>query len=496
MDHNNHDFLNAGGQAGISDRMRDLLSRAAQDHMSEQRVQSTVVEEMRQRLEGMEWLLREFREREFKGLAEDLGVLKGRFDELNAKPPEWAETLAEHIERVGEQVKPLAEMPALWADVGVISENVDTLLGRLQSVGDTGRETAGRVERLAADLEALRTETRERLDRVQAGVEAAVERFDRVDQAVAELARRAEGIEGGLGELRAQQQRGHEALVQLAEAHQESLANRLGQQQEALVSKLDNQQEALGYRLEKQQDTVIARIQEGFVNLGGRFDGIDGQFDGLEGELAGVEGKLGGVEGKLGGLDGRLDGVQGRLDGLIGRLDGVEGQFEGVDGRFEGVDNRLEAVDDRLEAVNQRLSQLPATLEVTELHRRLTELLERPVIDPKDRFDAIDKRLSEQLEPLLSEVRDRPDRTEVEETLSDVVETAHDDVTKRLAALEETMLALAEALLRPRREERVPAQAPPVPSQPSAGKGKGKKGQRPAEAAEGEAAEAAADTEE
>ncbi len=40
--------------------------------------------------------------------------------------PEWAEGLAEHIESFGERVKPVAEpLPALWADVGVVAENVD-----------------------------------------------------------------------------------------------------------------------------------------------------------------------------------------------------------------------------------------------------------------------------------------------------------------------------------------------------------------------------------
>jgi hypothetical protein len=36
VEQTNHNFLNAGGQAGVSDRMRDLLSQAAQEHVSEQ----------------------------------------------------------------------------------------------------------------------------------------------------------------------------------------------------------------------------------------------------------------------------------------------------------------------------------------------------------------------------------------------------------------------------------------------------------------------------
>ncbi len=39
--------------------MRELLARAAQDHVYEQRTQGAVLDEIRQRMEGMEWLLRE-----------------------------------------------------------------------------------------------------------------------------------------------------------------------------------------------------------------------------------------------------------------------------------------------------------------------------------------------------------------------------------------------------------------------------------------------------
>ena len=53
MEQTNHNFLNGGGQAGISDRMRELLSRAAQEHLSEQKSQGAITEEMRQRLEGL-----------------------------------------------------------------------------------------------------------------------------------------------------------------------------------------------------------------------------------------------------------------------------------------------------------------------------------------------------------------------------------------------------------------------------------------------------------
>ena len=47
MEQTNHNFLSGGGQTGISDRMRELLSRAAQEHLSEQKTQDAITEEMR-----------------------------------------------------------------------------------------------------------------------------------------------------------------------------------------------------------------------------------------------------------------------------------------------------------------------------------------------------------------------------------------------------------------------------------------------------------------
>src|SRR3954453_11364306 len=113
----NHNFLQTGGQP-VSDRMRELLARAAQDHVYESRSQGQVLDEIRQRLEGMEWLLREVRERELTGLTSQLETVRGQIDELSGKPPEWAEGLAEHIDAVSERVKAVSELPALWADVG------------------------------------------------------------------------------------------------------------------------------------------------------------------------------------------------------------------------------------------------------------------------------------------------------------------------------------------------------------------------------------------
>jgi len=73
-----------------------------------------------------------------------------------------------------------------------------------------------------------------------------------------------------------------------------------------------------------------------------------------------------------------------------------------------------------------------------------------------DRFGSLDTRLetasgrfADQLEPLADELRSRPGHIEIQETLAKIVDAAQSDVATQLGSLEETVLTLAEALLRP-----------------------------------------------
>jgi phage shock protein A len=170
VDHSSHTLLQAGSQTAISDRMRELLARAAQDHVYEQRTQGAVLDEIRQRLEGMEWLLREVRERELGGLSGAVESVAGRLEDMTARPPAWAEVLAQHVES--------------------LREHVDEVRGRTQDVAD----------QMAA--------FGQRLGQVHAGMEAAAGRFTRLDKAVTEAIQRVERQEAAvLGRLDAVDER-------------------------------------------------------------------------------------------------------------------------------------------------------------------------------------------------------------------------------------------------------------------------------------------------
>ncbi|MEV0404514.1 hypothetical protein [Actinoallomurus sp. NPDC050550] len=410
----NHNFLQTGGQP-VSDRMRELLARAAQDHVYEQRSTGQLLDEIHQRLEGIEWLLREVRERELTGLTTQLDTVRGQVDELFGKPPEWAEGLAEHIESVGERVKPVAELPSLWADVGVIAENVDEGLARIQAVLDSSRSITDATLQAAQQMDDLT----KRLDRLAGTMEAASVRFNRLDKTLADLGHRSE--------------------------------------------KLEHEINGVAGKVDQSLNDMAERVEQGLEAVNGRVEGVGG----------------------------RLDGIDGRLEGLSGKLRGVEGHFQALEAKVDGASDRVEGVD-------QQISRLPVTLEITELHRKIAAIGDRPFIDPTDRFDALEKRLSEAVDPLIDELRARPDRDETEETLTKVIDasrvdltkhmemlredllrqvvgvhddvtqrvtgvqhdvtkqvtTVHEDLMKRLVTLEETMLALAEALLRPRRDSK------------------------------------------
>ncbi len=315
MEHSNHTLLSAGSQTAVSDRMRELLARAAQDHVYEQRTQGAVLDEIRQRLEGMEWLLREVRERELGTLSGTLEVLCGRLDSVGGR----VDAVGGRVDAVGDRVSPVTELPGLWADLGTLGETVDEALERLSTLlGTTERVTSA-----VADL------TR-RVERVQAGMEAAAGRFTRLDKALAELTQRTERVEDGLRELSA--------------------------------------------------------------GVSGRFTEVTGRLDTLDDHVAAVDQRVGQLPITL-----DLAEMRTRILDTVGSI----GASQGIG--FDAVGERLTTVDDRLETVDGRLSEAASAMT-----------------------------------PLLEAINARPDREEIAEA-----------VTRRLGALEDTMLALAEALLRP-----------------------------------------------
>src|SRR4249920_1109585 len=108
MDQPGNHVLLRGNQPGAADRMRELLARTVQDHVADQRSNAYALEDIRQQMEGLEWLAKEVRDREIPGITDRLDELARHLDETTQKPPQWAESLAEHIEVLRAQMAPVA----------------------------------------------------------------------------------------------------------------------------------------------------------------------------------------------------------------------------------------------------------------------------------------------------------------------------------------------------------------------------------------------------
>ena len=133
MDQPGNHILLRGNQPGAADRMRELLARTVQDQMADQRSNAGALEEIRQRMEGLEWLVNEVRQREIPGMTAQLDRVAHHLSEGTQKAPLWAESLAEHMELLRAQVAPAAEMHPLWADIGAVLRNVERALATAAS---------------------------------------------------------------------------------------------------------------------------------------------------------------------------------------------------------------------------------------------------------------------------------------------------------------------------------------------------------------------------
>ncbi len=187
----NHIPLRGANRPAAADRMRELLARTVQDHVADQQSNAGALEDIRQRMEGLEWLVKEVREREIRGVTARLDGLAHHMAETAARPPRWAESLAEHIEMLRAQVapaaeRPAAERPAARADVGTGPEHVEQAPPRLQSVCDIIGQA---LDALRAQDERL-SKLQDSLGRLQQSMETAASRFSRLDNAVAELGQR------------------------------------------------------------------------------------------------------------------------------------------------------------------------------------------------------------------------------------------------------------------------------------------------------------------
>jgi chromosome segregation ATPase len=376
----NHITLGGSHQPGAADRMRELLARTGQDHVADQRSNAGALEDIRQRMEGLEWLVKEVREREIRGVTARLDGLAHHLAEAAARPPQWAESLAEHIEMLRAQGTPTAEPPPARTDVGPSSERGEQAPARLQSVCDI----------IGQALDALRTQDerlsklQDSLGRLQQSMETAASRFSRLDHAVAELGQRTGRLDREISAVKGRTEVGFSALA----------------------VKVDTSAEAADGRVTRALETVTAAVDglaASMTGVGGRVAALDTRMERLDERLddqydrvSAIDSTLAATDSKLGVVDGRLEGLDGSLAGVGGSLEEVGGSLAGIGAQIDGLDEKFGRFEGKLEITNSRAG--PA---------------------------------------------------EIQNAVARIVAAAQRDVDSHLSSLEETVLTLAEALLRP-----------------------------------------------
>ncbi len=114
-----------------------------------------------------------------------------------------------------------------------------------------------------------------------------------------------------------------------------------------------------------------------------------------------------------------------RLTAVLHTLDQLQQQLETAAGRVTALDARLERLDERLDDQYDRVSAIDHTL------------------------TAVDTKLGTLDAQLAGELRSRPAPAEIANAIATVVDAAQQAVTAQIGSLEEAVLTLAEALLRP-----------------------------------------------
>jgi hypothetical protein len=170
---------------------------------------------------------------------------------------------------------------------------------------------------------------------------------------------------------------------------------------------------------------IVARVAEQIAPQAQRLAGLSATLDGVSAGMSTVSTQLAAVDGRLTGIDSRLGSNDAKHASTEGRVSALDTRFERLDERLDDQYDRVSSIDNRLAAADSRIAGLGG-------------------------------QFAESLAPLAEEVRARPGRTEIEELVTKVVENVHADLATRLSCLEDTVLTLAEALLRP-----APGHTPP-----------------------------------
>ncbi|RCW38843.1 hypothetical protein DFQ14_11947 [Halopolyspora algeriensis] len=313
--------MNENNQAGLSfDRMRNMLTRAAEIRESEQQQIFDALDEINARMSPLE----------------SLGSIRKRLSELpdRTEVSVLAERIDEALSKLESQDNAIAGLSTTVDGlVDKFSQPFAQLDGRLD--GMTGRfdGVAGRVDSLEDKL----THLGQRLDELGAHLDKQDNRIDELPGSV------------------------HGPVRERLDSMETSLRGRFAEIDEGVHEHIDGTREALQRSVTESADTVQNAVGQA---VSGSSEQISGKLDELAARPA--------VDPTQ-----HLDQLAERLEALTNRLDRVSTRIDSVE---ENVNNRLETVE---QGVTDRLGDLSGTL-ATNLSQISGSLAERPDTESLD----------------------------------------------------------------------------------------------------------------
>ncbi len=251
----------------------------------------------------------------------------------------------------------------------------------------------------------------------------------------------------------------------LAELPDRTEVSVLAERLDETVAKLDAQDASVA-SVGRSVDALVDRLAKPFAQIDGRLDGVAGRMEGVVGKMDGLDDKLGGLHKRLDDLDNRLDRHELRLDGLPAAITGPVKERIGdsetaLRGKVDEVDEALrqqivasredagKAAEQNAESLRQLVSETNAGVQ-----GKLTELGQRPAVDPTEqltglagRLDALATQLeavTKRLDSLDTSLVNRPDK----DSLVALVQQANQESERRNAGqLDEAMATFAELIL-------------------------------------------------
>jgi predicted nucleic acid-binding Zn-ribbon protein len=251
----------------------------------------------------------------------------------------------------------------------------------------------------------------------------------------------------------------------LAELPDRTEVSVLAERLDETVAKLDAQDAAVA-SVARSVEALVDRLAKPFAQLDGRLDGVAGRMEGIAGRMEGLDDKLGGLHKRLDDLDNRLDRHELRLDGLPGAINGPVTERLGgtettlrtrLDELDEGVRQQLEGGREESRKTGEKTAEgLRALIAETGagLHGTLSELGQRPAVDPTGHLDGLANRvdgltgrleeITKRLDAVDTTLGTRPDT----DSLTALVHHANQESERRNAGqLDEAMATFAELIL-------------------------------------------------